>query len=73
MTFIAYVFPKLPTTEDVLRKMPKRSRLRGPQDRRHGKRAEALFNINEIAFIICSDHCEGSGVAKVTLRDMTIL
>ena len=30
MTLIPYVFPKLPTTEDVLREMPKRSRLRGP-------------------------------------------
>ena len=43
MTLIAYVFPKLPTTKDVLRSMPKRSRLRGPLDMRHGKRAEALI------------------------------
>ena len=43
MTLIAYVFPKLPTTEDVLREMPKNSRLRGPLDMRHGKRAEALI------------------------------
>ena len=40
MTLIAYVFPKLPTTKDVLRSMPNRSRLRGPLDMRHGKRAE---------------------------------
>ena len=43
MTLIAYVFPKLPTTKDVLREMPKNSRLRGPLDMRHGKRAEALI------------------------------
>ena len=43
MTLIAYVFPKLPTTKDVLRQMPKRSRLRGPLDMRHAKRAQALI------------------------------
>ena len=43
MTLIAYVFPKLPTTKDVLRQMPIRSGLRGPFYMRHGKRAEALI------------------------------
>ena len=43
MTLIAYVFPKLPTTKNVLRKMSKSSRFREPVDRRHGKRAEALI------------------------------
>ena len=43
MTLIAYVFPKLPTTKDVLREMPNWSRLRGLIDRRHGKRAESLI------------------------------
>ena len=43
MTLITYVFPKLATTEDVLSSMRKRSNLRGHQDRRHGKRAEALI------------------------------
>ena len=43
MTLIAYVFPKLPTTKHVLREMPNTSRLRGPFDMRHGKRAEALI------------------------------
>ena len=42
MTLIAYVFPKLPTTKDVLRLMSKCSRLKGPLDRRHGKQAETL-------------------------------
>ena len=31
------------------------------------------FNLNESAFIILSDHCEGNWVAKVTLRLMKIL
>ena len=43
MTLIAYVFPKLPTTENVLRQMSKSSRFREPVDRRHGKWAEALI------------------------------
>ena len=40
---IAYVFPKLPTTKNVLRQMSKSSRFREPVDRRHGKWAEALI------------------------------
>ena len=43
MTVIAYVFPKLPTTKNVLRQMSKSSRFREPVDTRHGKRAEALI------------------------------
>ena len=37
MTLIAYVFPKLPTTKNVLRQMSKSSRFREPVDRRHSK------------------------------------
>ena len=43
MTLIGYVFPKLPTTKDVVRQKSRRSRLRGPIDIRHGKLAEALI------------------------------
>ena len=43
MTLIAYAFPKLTTTKNVLRQMPKSSRFREPLDKRHGKRAEALI------------------------------
>ena len=42
-TFIAYVFPKLPTTKNLLRQMSKSSRFREPLDRPHGKWAEALI------------------------------
>ena len=41
--FIAYVFPKVPTTKNVLRQMSKSSRFREPVDRRHGKWTEALI------------------------------
>ena len=44
MTLIAYVFPKLPTTKNVLRQMSKSSRFREPVDRRHRKRAEPLIH-----------------------------
>ena len=43
MTLIAYVFPKLPTTKNVLRQMSKSSCFREPLDRRHDKRAEAMI------------------------------
>ena len=43
MTLIAYVFPKLPTTKNVLTQMSKSSRFRELVDRRHGKWAEALI------------------------------
>ena len=43
MALIAYVFPKLPTTKNLLRQMSKSSRFREPVDRRHGKWAEALI------------------------------
>ena len=43
MTFIAYVFPKLPTTKNVLRQISKSSRFREPVEGRHGKWAEALI------------------------------
>ena len=42
-TLIAYVFPKLPTTKNVLRQMSKSFRFRERLDRRHGKWAEALI------------------------------
>ena len=41
--FIAYVFPKVPTTKNVLRQMSKSFRFREPVDSRHGKWAEALI------------------------------
>ena len=39
-TFIAYVFPILPTTKNVLRQMSKSFRFRERLDRRHSKWAE---------------------------------
>ena len=43
MTLIAYLFPKLPTTKNVLIQVSKSSRFRERLDRRHSKWAEALI------------------------------
>ena len=43
MTLIAYIFPKLPTTKNVLRQMSKSFCFRERLDRRHSKWAEALI------------------------------
>ena len=43
MTLIAYVFPKIPTTKNMLRQMSKIFRFRERLDRRHSKWAEALI------------------------------
>ena len=43
MTLIAYVFPKLPTTKNVLRQMSKSFRFRERLDRRYSKWVEALI------------------------------
>ena len=43
MTLIADFFPKLRTPENVVRYMSKKSRLKGPFDRQHGKRVQTLL------------------------------
>ena len=43
MTLIAYVFPKLPATKNVLRQISKSFRFRERLDRRHSKWVEALI------------------------------
>ena len=43
MTFIADLFPKLRTPQNVARYLSKKSRLKGPFDRQHGKRVQTLL------------------------------
>ena len=43
MTFIAHLFPKLRTPKNVVRYLSKKSRLKGPFDRQHGKRVQTLL------------------------------
>ena len=43
MTLIADLFLKLPTPENVFRFMSKKSRLKGPFDKQHGKLVQTLL------------------------------
>ena len=43
MTFIADLFPKLRTPKNVVRYLSKKSRFKGPIDRKHGKRVQTLL------------------------------
>ena len=43
MTVIADSFPKLRTPQNVVRYMCKKSRLKGPFERQHGKRVQTLL------------------------------
>ena len=43
MSFIADLFVKLRTPENVVRYMSKKSRSKGPFDRQHGKRVQTLL------------------------------
>ena len=42
MTLIAYIFRKLESAKGVVRQMSKKSPLRRPYNKRHGKRSETL-------------------------------
>ena len=70
MTLIAYVFRPRKTCLDKCLKGPVWD---DPSTCDMVNRQMHWFNLNESAFIILSDHCEGNGVAKVTLRDVKIL
>ena len=43
MTFIADLFPKLRSPQNVARYFSKKSRFKGPFDRQHGKRVQTLL------------------------------
>ena len=43
MTLIPDLFPKLRTPKNVVRYMSKKSRLKGPFHRQHGKRVQTLL------------------------------
>ena len=47
MTLIADLFPKLRTPENVVRYMSKKSSVKGPFDRQHGKRVQTLLRSGE--------------------------
>ena len=43
MTLLADLFPKLRTPENVVRYVSKKTRIKGPFDRQHGKLAQTLL------------------------------
>ena len=43
MTVIVDVFPKLRTVKNVVKQMSKKSRLRGPFDKQHGKGDQTML------------------------------
>ena len=43
MTLIADVFPEVPAPKNMVRKMSKKPRFRGPLDREHGELVETMF------------------------------
>ena len=43
MTLIADLFPKLRTPKNVVGYLSKKTRLKGPFDRQHGKRVQTLL------------------------------
>ena len=56
MTLIAYVFPKLRTPTDVVRKMSTKSRFKGLLDREMVDEPKHFFNLNDSPFTIFIDH-----------------
>ena len=73
MTLIAYVFSKVPSPKDALRLMSKSSVWDACSRDDMGNGRKHWFNLNERAFIILIDDCEGNRVRKVTLSDMKCL
>ena len=73
MTLIAYVFPNLPATKDVVREISESSVWESLSVSDMVNGPKHWLNINESTFIILIDHCEANWVAKITLRDMKIL
>ena len=50
MTLIAYIFPKLQTTKNVVRQMAKKSRFRKPFKKQHGKPSQTLLKSARLHF-----------------------
>ena len=59
-TLIAYVFPKLPSPKDVVRKMCKNSCFGGPSTGSMVNGPKHWFNLNASIFTILIDHCQGN-------------
>ena len=64
MTLIAHIFPKLRTPKNMVRAMPKKSRLRGSYKKQNDKRAKTLFKFEGHLFTIFISHWEVNCLTK---------
>ena len=65
MTLIAFVFPRLRTAKDVVRKMVKKPRFRTPFDSQHTKGCQNLLKSGRQHFYHFYLYLEGNGVGKI--------
>ena len=64
MTLIADVFPKLRTSRNMVRSMPKKSRFRGSNKKQHGQPAQTLFKFEGHLVTIFINHWEVNCLTK---------
>ena len=64
MTLRADVFPKLRTPKNMVTSMPKKSRFRGSDKKKHGKQAQTLFKLEGHLFTIFINHWEVNCLTK---------
>ena len=64
MTLIADVFGKLRTVKDMVRSMPKKSRLRGSVEKQLPKRAQTLLKLEGLSPTIFINNWAGNCLAK---------
>ena len=64
MTIMADVFPELHTPKDVVKKMFKKSRFRGPSRGNMIRGTNHCWNLNHTTFTIFIDHCESNWVEE---------
>ena len=68
MILIVYVFPRLRTVKDVVRNMSKKSRLRKPFDKEHGRRSQTLLKSAPLSHLLIT--VKELEFEKVSLIDM---
>ena len=65
MTSVAYVFPKLPTPKDVIRKIPLKKHVSDdPLTNNVVNGPKHCFNLNDSTFTMFIDECETNSLGK---------
>ena len=65
MTFLAYIFPKLQTAQDLLGPMSKEIRFKKRSDSHHVERSQTLFEFERQHFIIYFHHSDKNRLRKI--------